>query len=253
MTRSVLIVEDEQVAAETLRGYLDDEEGFACVGEARTGPEAVNALEEHRPDVVLLDVDLPGFSGVEVLVRADHEPAVVFTTAYDRHAVTAFELGAFDYLVKPFGRQRFREALERLLRRLESSAGERRGPPASRRARAALDGGEDGGLDRLFVRSSEGRILPVDVDDVVRLEASGDYVRIHAGGTSHLVSLSMTELEDRLDPSRFLRVHRSHMVNLDHVERVEKHDSRRLRLDMADGSSVVASRSGSRALREMAV
>jgi two-component system LytT family response regulator len=252
VTRSVLIVEDEQVAAETLRDYLADAGDFECVGVARTGPKAVEALEAHEPDVLLLDVELPGLSGVEVLVRADHDPAVVFTTAYDRHAVTAFELGAFDYLVKPFGRDRFHEALERLRDRLDSGAGAS-DPPASHRAEGTLGGRPEEPLERLFVRSTGEEIVPVHVDDVVRLEASGDYVRVHVDEDSHLVSLSMNEFERRLDPSRFLRVHRSHIVNVDMVERVEKHDARRLRIHMRDGSSVVASRSGSQALRERAV
>jgi two-component system LytT family response regulator len=255
VSRTVLIVEDEQVAAETLRDYLEAVDDFRCAGVARTGPEAAQALDEREPDVVLLDVELPGLSGVEVLLRADHDPAVIFTTAYDRHAVTAFELGAFDYLVKPFGPERFEEALERLRSRLDADPdGRPDSPPASRRAATALDrDGEDEHLMRLFVRSSADEIVPVHVDDVIRLEASGDYVRIHVDGDSHLVSLSMSEFERRLDPSRFLRVHRSHMVNVDRVERVEKHDDRRLRLHLSDGSEVVASRSGSRALRDRAV
>lgn len=246
MSRSVLIVEDEQVAADTLREYLADEEDFHLVGEARTGPDAVEALERLEPDVLLLDVELPGLSGVEVLLRADHDPAVVFTTAYDQHAVTAFELGAFDYLVKPFGPERFREALSRVRERLDTTAGGT-APPASRRARTALS--EEEPLERLFVRSA-GSIVPVAVGDVVRLEASGDYVRVHVPENSYLVSLSMQEFERRLDPERFIRIHRSHIVNVDHVERVEQHDRRRLEVLMEDGSSVVASRSGSRELRE---
>ena len=250
MTRTVLVVEDEPVAAETLRDYLADADDFECVGEARSGPDAVEALEELEPDVLLLDVELPGASGVEVLLRSEHDPAVIFTTAYDRHAVTAFELGAFDYLVKPFGRERFGEALERVRQRMEGAPEQEAEPSASRRARTALSGEDP--LERLFVRSA-GSILPVDVDDVVRLEASGDYVRVHLPEDSHLVSLSMAEFERRLDPGRFLRVHRSHMVNLDRVARVEEHDRRRLEVHMEDGSAVVASRSGSRDLRERTV
>lgn len=247
MSRSVLIVEDEPVAAETLQEYLDDEEDFHLVGEARTGPDAIEALERLEPDVLLLDVELPGVSGVEVLVRADHDPAVVFTTAYDQHAVTAFELGAFDYLVKPFGRERFREALSRVRERLDAEPRGEETPPASRRARTALS--EEEPLERLFVRSA-GSIVPVAVEEVLRLEASGDYVRVHVADDSYLVSLSMQEFERRLEPERFIRIHRSHIVNVDHVERVEKHDRRRLEVLMQDGSSVVASRTGSRELRE---
>jgi len=248
MTRTVLIVEDEPVAAETLERYLAGEDGFEVVGRAGTGTEALEALEKERPDVVLLDVELPEMSGIEVLIRADHDPAVIFTTAYDQHAVTAFELGAFDYLVKPFGRERFLRALARVTERLEAGADP--SPSTARRARTALSGSEH--LERLFVRSA-GSIVPVDTRDVRRLEASGDYVEVHVEDASYLVSLTMAEFESRLDPERFLRVHRSHIVNLDHVERVEEHDRRRLRVVLDDGSAVVASRSGSRELRRLAV
>mgnify|MGYP006283954049 CR=1 FL=1 len=249
MTRTVLIVEDEPLAAETLRDHLAEEEDFEVVGEARSGPDAVDALARLEPDVLLLDVELPGASGVEVLLRSEQDPAVIFTTAYDRHAVTAFELGAFDYLVKPFGRERFAEALDRVRERLDGAADREQGPSASRRARTALSEEE---LERLFVRSA-GTIVPVDVEDIRRLEASGDYVRVHLEDESYLVSLSMAEFERRLDPHRFLRVHRSHLVNADHIDRVEEHDRRRLRVHLDDGSSVVASRSGSRDLRDRSV
>jgi DNA-binding LytR/AlgR family response regulator len=246
----VLIVEDEPLAAETLREYLGHEEDFECVGEARSGPDAVEELARLEPDVLLLDVELPGASGVEVLLRAEQDPAVIFTTAYDRHAVTAFELGAFDYLVKPFGRERFAEALERVRRRLDAGPEGGEEPSTSSRARTALSG-EDR-LERLFVRSA-GSIVPVEVDEIRRLEASGDYVRVHLADDSHVVGLPMAEFERRLDPDRFLRIHRSHIVNAEHIERVEKHDRRRLEVHLDDGTSVVASRSGSRDLRDRAV
>lgn len=250
MTRTVLIVEDEPVAADTLREYLRQEDDFEVVGEAGSGADALEALESLEPDVLLLDVELPGTTGIEVLLRSEQDPAVIFTTAYDQHAVTAFELGAFDYLVKPFGRERFAEALSRVRERLDAAGEGESSPSASRRARTALSG--DDPLERLFVRSS-GSIVPVDVDDVTRLEASGDYVRVHLPDESYLVSLSMAEFERRLDPDRFLRVHRSHMVNVDHIDRVEEHDRRRLRVHLDDGGSVVASRSGSSDLRDRVV
>lgn len=250
MSHRVLIVEDEAVAAETLERYLAEEDDLELVGTARTGPAAVDAIEGEEPDVVLLDVELPEFSGVEVLLRADHDPAVIFTTAYDEHAVTAFELGAFDYLVKPFGRERFRRALDRFRERLTDDAEGPSDPPASRRAAMTFEG--DDPLERLFIRTP-GDILPVHTDEIVRLEASGDYVEVHCGGDSHLVSLSMSEFERRLDADRFLRVHRSHIVNADHIDRIARHDDRRLRLVMSDGSTVVASRAGTRQLRERIV
>lgn len=242
-----LLVEDEPLALQTLRTFAGEIEGLTIVGEATTGPEAVRRMDRDRPDVVLLDVELPEFSGLEVLDRSGHDAEIVFTTAYDRHAVAAFELGALDYLVKPFGRTRFREAMSRVRRRLET--GETPEIGAGRRACETLG---EGPLERVFARSGD-RIVPVRMEDVVRLEARGDYAALHREGQTHLVDLTMKELERRLDPRRFVRVHRSHIVNLDHVVEAEPEDERRLRLHLDDGSRVVASRSGSRRLRELIV
>lgn len=249
-TIRTLICEDESLAVRALREYLKDVEWVEVVGDARDGRAAMRLIHKLEPDLVFMDVRMPRLTGMEVLEAVTHRPAVVFTTAHDEHAVKAFELGAVDYLVKPFGRERFAEALDRVRERLDADSARGREPSASRRARTAL--ADEDGLERLFVRSA-GSIVPVDLDDVRRMEASGDYVRVHVEDESYLVSLSLTELERRLDPDCFLRIHRSHLVNADHIDRVEKHDRRRLRVHLDDGTAVVASRSGSRDLRDRTV
>lgn len=185
---------------------------------------------------------MPGPDGLEVLRRISHAPEVVFTTAFDRYAVAAFELGALDYLVKPFGRKRFQQAIERARTRMRLSEGV---PPASERARDALDGSP---VRRLFTRSG-GQILPVAVTSVVRIEDRGDYVAIHHPGGTSLMHITLSELESRLDPERFFRVHRSHVVNLDHVRAVRRCDDRRFSIVLDDGTELVASRAGSHRLR----
>lgn len=247
MAIRVLLVEDEPLARKTLRAFLGELADVAVVGEATTGPEAVRLVDEEKPDLLVLDVELPELSGLEVLDRIRHEADVVFTTAYDEHAVAAFELGALDYLVKPFGRERFRDAMSRARRRRADRDAAEVGP--RRRARETL---REAPLERVFVRSGR-RIVPVRMADVSRLEARGDYVALHHDGDTHLVKLTMKELERRLEGRRFVRVHRSHIVNLDHLVEAEDEDDRRLRLRLRDGSEVVASRSGSRKLRERIV
>lgn len=239
MRARTLIVEDEPLARGTLRDFASENGALESVGEAVNGREAVRLIDELKPDLVFLDIQMPEISGLEVLDRVEHEPAVIFTTAYDRYAVSAFELGVLDYLLKPFGRDRFHTAVQRAVERLGIS---RDITPVRERARAML--GSERVLTRLFIRHG-GKILPVRVDDVIRLQADGDYVRVITGGRAYLVELTMAEFERRLDPGRFFRVHRSHLVNADYIASMEPYDARRLLLKMRDGSEVLASRAGS--------
>jgi len=245
-----VVVEDEPLARAYLRELLAEDERLELVGEAADGRSAVEAIDRLAPDLVFLDVQMPELSGLEVLERARHRPRVVFTTAHDRYAVTAFELEALDYLVKPFGRERFRATLDRICRQLDPSAaapGSGLGSTEPERVAQALG---EGPLVRFFARVGS-RIEPVPIRDVVRFEAEGDYVRAHLDSASHLLHVGLGELARRLDPATFLRVHRSHVVNLDRVARMEEHDERRLALVFSDDSRVVASRSGSALLRTM--
>lgn len=222
-----LVVDDEPLARRRLRRLLEMATGVTWAGEASSGREALDAIRRVRPDLVFLDIRMPGLTGLQVLERADPPVQVVFTTAFDEHAVAAFELRAADYLLKPFGPERLQAAVERV-RELVAA---RRRPSR-----------------RLLVRE-RGRVVPVSTSSIVRLEAEGDYVRVHAGGREHLLTGSLGALHGRLDPERFVRVHRSHVVNLDFVDSIEPWEGSRLRIALADGSHVVASRSRARALR----
>jgi two-component system LytT family response regulator len=255
VTIRALVVEDEPLARQTVRDFLAGENWLELVGEAADGLTAVWLIDELRPDLVFMDVQMPGLTGLQVLERARHDPAVIFTTAHDAYAVPAFELEALDYLLKPFGRERFRRALERVRRHLldaetqtaHVAAGD--APPVRERLAAAL--GARAPLARLFVRD-RGRVVPLRAADITRLEADDDYVKVHAAGKSYLVHLSLHEFVAKLDPARFRRVHRSHVVNIDHVLAIEPFD-RRLLLKMRDGSEILASRSGSQLLRDLIV
>ena len=238
-----LVVEDEPQARRTLREYLSEASWVEVVGEAADGKDAVERIDRLAPGLVVLDVQLPELSGLEVLERIRHQPEVVFATAYDRYAVAAFELGALDYLVKPFGRERFRRMLERVRRRL---TGETPGPNSAERARSTLAGSP---LRRLFARAGD-RIVPIPAAAILRVQARGDYAEIHAPGGPFLMHVSLTELAGRLDPERFVQVHRSHIVNLDAVKMMRPYDERRLLLVLSNGEEIVASRSASEALRQ---
>ena len=249
MKTRAIVVEDEPIARGQLRDLLSEVDWIECIGEAADGRSAVATIDTLKPDLVFLDIEMPEMSGLDVLAAIHHEPAVVFTTAYDKFAVAAFELEAIDYLLKPFGRDRLRAALERVRRAVTDIADE----PVARRAHEALDQLAGGGpLTRLFVRD-RGRILPIAVQDIERLEADDDYVGVYVRGRRFLVYLNMNEFEARLEPSRFVRIHRSHIVNLDYVAAMVPFDATRLQIEMKDGTKLIASRSRSREFRGLAV
>jgi two-component system LytT family response regulator len=247
MTRRVtaVLVEDEVQARLNLQDFLGGIGWIEVVGEARDGQEAVEILDRLRPDLVFLDVRLPELDGLRVLERVRHTPEVIFTTAYDEHALAAFEIGALDYLVKPFGRERLVKALERIRRRFSLPS---ELPAAAERLSAALGAPP---IDRLYARDRD-RIVPVPVREIRRIAAQGDYAEVHAAGGTHLLHISLTELEARLDPKVFRRVHRSHIVNLDSIVHLRRFDDRRLVIVLSDGTQVVASRAASERLRNLA-
>lgn len=238
-----LVAEDEAPARENLRDYLDRSTDVEIVGEAVDGATALSLAETLAPDLLFLDVRLPEMSGLEVARRIRHRAEIVFTTAYDRFAVAAFEIGAIDYLVKPFGRERLAEAVARARARLAQPA-----VGAGERARDSLAAGP---LERLFARVGD-RIVPVAASAIRRIQARGDYAEVHAEGGVFLLHVGVAELAARLDPSRFRQVHRSHVVNLDAVAHMKSYDDRRLAITLKDGSVVVASRAASEALRKLA-
>lgn len=244
---SALIVDDEPLARRRLRELLDEQAEIRVTGEAITGSEAVQLIDALRPDVVFLDIELPEMNGLEVVRRMHHQPLVVFTTAFDRYAVTAFELAAIDYLLKPFGPERLATAIDRLKRALDEG---HEGSPVSERAEQALQESRDAPLTRFFVRD-RGKLVPVSAREVERLEADDDYVRVYARGRMHLVYLTLNDFERRLDVQRFLRIHRGHIVNLDFVRHLVPGEGGRIEIEMHDGTRIQASRTRSRELREL--
>ncbi len=251
MAVRALIVEDEPVSRRILYDFAVDVGWLDIIGEATEGRLAIQMIDGLQPDLVFLDIQLPKLSGLQVLERVRHEPAIVFTTAYDRYAITAFELEALDYLLKPFGRARFHQAMERVLQRLTGEAADR--PSVRDRAALALQHHETfEPLQRMFVRDARGKIIHLRMDDISRFVAADDYVAVHANEASYLVHLTLNDFEHRLDRKQFRRVHRSVIVNLDHVVSCEPIE-RRLLLKLRDGSEVSTSRPGSQNLQDLII
>ena len=241
MIRAV-IADDEPLARERVRELLAERDDVQVAAEARDGEEALRLVHETRPDLLLLDVQMPGLDGFEVLAELEDgaTPAVVFITAFDEYAVRAFEVRALDYLVKPFHRARFHEAVDRAIRGRESA-------PDLRSLLAEL---RPSHLTRFVVRSAD-EIYFVRAAEVLWIESAGNYVRLHTAAGEHIVRTSLRELEGRLDPGVFMRVHRSAVVNLEFVQKLEPYFHGEYVITLRSGARLTSSRSYSGRLREV--
>jgi two-component system LytT family response regulator len=240
---TAFVVDDEPVARAGLRAMLRAFDWVDVVGEAADGESAVAGIRALRPELVFLDVQMPGLLGTDVLRRLERPPFVIFTTAFSEHAVSAFELGAVDYLLKPFGPTRLAAAMERVRTAL--------GEPASADPFERLSGALAGGpISRLFVRVG-GALVALPVERVSWFEADGDYVIAHEGSARHVLHLSLSRLDARLDPRRFSRVHRAHIVNLDQVRAFRRDAGGNLEAELLDGARVPVSRARAQELRKL--
>lgn len=234
----VLIVDDEVHARRRMRALLSAYDDVEVVAESASGVEAVAAIGEHRLDAVFLDVQMPGMSGLDVVrdIGAERMPLVVFATAYDRFAIEAFEAHAVDYLLKPIDPDRLARTIEFVRRRLAES-----GSGGGADLGALLSKVNPGYPRKLAVKSG-GTIHVVDVDAIDWIEADGNYVTIHAAGASYLHRETLQGIERRLDPERFARIHRSHLVNLDRVRRLEPDRHGDYAVVMDDGTRLTLTR-----------
>jgi two-component system LytT family response regulator len=252
----VVIADDEPLARQRVRSMLVGRPEYVIVGEAANGAEAVELILHEQPDVVFLDIKMPELDGFEVVEALEAVPelaslAIVFVTAFGEYAVKAFEVRALDYLLKPFDRARFDRALE------SAAARRRRQEPEGN---AGIDPGLREMLEQLrparryaarFLVRSTNHMYFVRVDDVDWMDAAGNYVRLHSAGRAHLVRDTMKALEGRLDPERFVRIHRSAIVNIERVAQIEPYLHGEYVVTLRDGTKLTSSRAHSANLRAL--
>ncbi|HTU48298.1 MAG TPA: response regulator [Bryobacteraceae bacterium] len=246
MTIRAILVDDEDLARQLLREYLRSESDVEIVAECANGFDAVKAVAEHKPDLLFLDVQMPKLDGFEVLELIGREVAVVFVTAYDQYAMKAFDAAAVDYLLKPFDLERFRTSLRRVRSRLGEKAA---APPNPAELKTAAQ--PPGQHARRIVVRDGTRVHIIPVAQLDYAEAQDDYVALHSGGKSYLKQQTISSLEASLDSMRFVRVHRSYIVNLERVAKIEPYTKDTRLAILADASRVPVSRAGYLRLKEL--
>ena len=248
-----LLVDDEPLARERVKRFLAREADVELIAECADGVEALRMIRKLHPDLVFLDIQIPerdGFGVLEDLGAAEMPPAIIFITAYDRYAIRAFEFHALDYLLKPYNQERFQRAVERAREQIKQS---RAGRPADHRAAEALDqrlisllenlkSGQPKYLERLMIKG-DGRVFFLRTDELDWIEAEGNYVRLHTRGReTHLMRETMTGLEQRLDPEKFLRIHRSTLVNIERIKELQPMFGGEYTVVLRDGTELTLSR-----------
>src|SRR5207253_5191479 len=234
------------------RTLLAADEEIEIIGECGNGGEAVAAVRKLKPDLMLLDVEMPGANGFEVLhqLRGERLPVVVFVTAHDEYAVQAFEVEAVDYIMKPFDRRRFVDALRRAKRRMTEQSDDSEGRILRLLERVVNRGREVKALEHFVVKSRD-RTFLVAVSDIDWIEAEGKYIRLHTGGAAHLVRESITDVEPRLDPRKFLRIHRSTIVHVKRILEMHRGFGGGVFVVLRDGTKLTMSRRYRTRIREV--
>lgn len=236
-----IIVDDEPLARDRIKRLLRDEDGIQIIGEYGNGSDAVKAITESNPDLVFLDIQMPGKNGFEVIksLNAKKLPTIIFVTAYDQYALQAFDVHALDYLLKPFNRERIKKAVARAREQMEH----RRIGNLDERLNSLIADlrGEKKYLDRLVVKSV-GRVFFLKSDEIDWIEAAGNYVKLHVGRESHMIRETMNGIEAKLDPEKFLRIHRSTVVNIDRIKELHPMFSGDYAVILRNGTELALSR-----------
>ncbi len=237
----ILVIDDEPLARSIILNFLKGHSEVVVVGECVNGFEGLKAIQELQPDIVFLDVQMPKLSGFELLELLEDVPVIVFSTAFDEYAIKAFELSAADYLLKPFTKSRFNEALNRAIEKLHAGG----------RDRKVLDSVRESSrpIDRIAVRNGT-RITIIRAGQIDFIEAQDDYVAVHTEGKKFLKQLTMKYLEESLPSQDFVRVHRSYLVAVSQIERIEAYSKDSYLAILKDGEKIPVSRKGYQLLRE---
>lgn len=246
MNTTCLIVDDEKLARELLREYLEGFPEIEIIGECAKGNEAVEQINKLKPDILFLDVQMPGMTGFDVLEEIDHEPYVIFTTAYDQYAIKAFEKNAVDYLLKPLDQERFRSAVNRAMKRKTAEKG------SVEELLRSIKSDSRNFESHIFVQKSE-KLFNLPVEEIVYLEASGDYTIITTKNDQFVSSSGIGKLEEIMDPDTFIRVHRSTIINLNYLKEIERHFNGGMVVKMQSGKSFPVSRTYAKQIRKKVV
>ena len=246
MNTTCLIVDDEKLARELLREYLEGFPEIEIIGESAKGNEAVELINKMKPDILFLDVQMPGMNGFDVLEEIDHEPYVIFTTAYDQYAIKAFEKNAVDYLLKPLDEERFRSAVNRSLKRKTAEKG------SVEELLRSIKSDSRNFETHIFVQKSE-KLFNLPVEEIVYLEASGDYTIITTRNDQFVSSSGIGKLEEIMDPDAFIRVHRSTIININYLKEIERHFNGGMIVKMQSGKSFPVSRTYAKLIRKKVV
>ena len=247
MNITCLIIDDEQLARELLREYIGLIPNMSVIGEASKGKDAVEMIDEMKPDLIFLDVQMPGMTGFDVLDEIEHDPFVIFTTAYDQYAIKAFEKNAVDYLLKPLDQERFKLAIERAVNRMkleQNNVGEL--------LRSLKTENKTSYDSHIFVQKSE-KLLNLPVEEIMFLEASGDYTILTTKSDQFVSSSGIGKLEEILNPETFIRVHRSTIININFLKEIEKHFNGGMIVKMQTGKSFPVSRTYAKVIRKKVV
>lgn len=243
----VLIIDDEPLARELVRKYLSDIPGIEILGECENGFDALKVINEQKPDLIFLDIQMPKIDGFELLEVLDHRPEIIFTTAFDQYAIRAFEMNAVDYLLKPFSRERLKQAYEKAKLRIGTlSPGlESRGTPALLKHLEE----EKQVLERVITRLGS-KITVIPVEKIWYLESADDYVMIYSEQGSHLKEKTMKYFEEHLPQGQFIRIHRSYIVNISEIKALELYSKDSYLAILKNGVKLKVSSEGYRRLRE---
>lgn len=248
MKTTCIIIDDEKLARDLLREYLESFEDIELVAECVKGTEAVEKINKMKPDLIFLDVQMPGMTGFDVLEEIDHEPYVIFTTAYDQYAIKAFEKNAVDYVLKPLDEERFRLAVNRALKRKKQEQNNLDELLRSIRGESRSSSYES----HIFVQKSE-KLFNLSVEEILFLEASGDYTIITTKTDQFVSSSGIGKLEEILNPETFIRVHRSTIINLNFLKEIERHFNGGMVVKMQNGKSFPVSRTYAKLIRKKVV
>jgi two-component system LytT family response regulator len=245
MKLQALIIDDEEPARDIMKHYLKDHELIEIAGEFSDGFSGLKGIQDLKPDLVFLDVQMPKLTGLELLELLEQPPMIIFSTAYDHYAIKAFEMNAIDYLLKPYSKDRLLQAVQKAV--TQAGTGEKSSAQVQNLVKTLEENTEY--LQRIAVKSRH-KVSVIPVNEVIYLEAEGDYVMIHTKDNKHLKEKTMKYFETHLDPDHFIRVHRSSIVNADHIHRLELYDKENYVVILKNNVSVKASSTGYKLLKE---